>query len=282
MLDRRRLRRRHVERARDRDVERPAAPVEHARELADAPVRDGEGRAVVADVDDDLRAGRRGRVGCRRRRERAQQRERLEVDPGELDARPCLHASDVAVDELAVGDDEQHAPDGLPAPRRRARRAPASRAPPPRAGSAASPARGSGSRSRAASGRRCRRSRRCGRRCGCSRCRAARPSSAACASRRSSFERGGERLRCRAARRRRRRRRERLARDLHELRRAVRVRDPRGRDLRRADLQADEPALALRRRLLLLRRLRRLRALGRLRRLRRRRGFGFASFSSRF
>ena len=53
------------------------------------------------------------RVGARRRRERAQHRERLEVDARELDA--CLLAGEhVAVDELAVGDDEQHAPHGLP------------------------------------------------------------------------------------------------------------------------------------------------------------------------
>src|SRR4029079_16493917 len=55
------LRRRAVELTRDRDVERRAAPVEHARELADAPVRDGEGGAVVADRDDhERRVGGRG------------------------------------------------------------------------------------------------------------------------------------------------------------------------------------------------------------------------------
>ena len=52
-LERLDLARRHVERAGDRDVERPAAPLEHARELADAAVGDGERRAVVADRDGD-------------------------------------------------------------------------------------------------------------------------------------------------------------------------------------------------------------------------------------
>src|SRR5207248_7617192 len=58
-LDRLRFGRRDVERPRERDVERAAAPVEHARELARASVRDGEGRAVVADRDDDERGLRR-------------------------------------------------------------------------------------------------------------------------------------------------------------------------------------------------------------------------------
>ena len=54
-----------------------------------------------------------------------------------------------------------------------------------------------------------------------------------------------------------------IARHLQELRRPVRVGDPRRSDLRRADLQPDEPSLALRGSLLLLRRLGRLLALQR-------------------
>ena len=43
---------------------------------------------------------------------RTEQRKRLEVDPDDLQAR-LLARVDVAVDELAVGDDEEHAADGL-------------------------------------------------------------------------------------------------------------------------------------------------------------------------
>ena len=105
-LERLGLGRRAVELAGDRDVERRAAPVEHARELADAAVGDGEGRAVVADRDDDERRVGGRRVRRQRVAERAQQRERLEVDAGEPHA-GLLAGGDVAVDQLAVGDDEQ-------------------------------------------------------------------------------------------------------------------------------------------------------------------------------
>ena len=100
------LGRRAVELAGDRDVERRAAPVEHARELADAAVGDGKGRAVVADRDDDERRVRGRCVRRQRLAERAQQRERLEVDPRQPHA-GLLAGGDVAVDQLAVGDDEQ-------------------------------------------------------------------------------------------------------------------------------------------------------------------------------
>jgi len=43
----------------------------------------------------------------------AQHCERLEIDTGDADAR-LLAGEDVALDELAVGDDEQNAPNGLP------------------------------------------------------------------------------------------------------------------------------------------------------------------------
>ena len=73
-LDRLGLRGSEVEHAGERDVERRAAPGEDARELADAPVRDGEGRAVVADRDADepgvLGRGR-GRSGSPRARRSA-------------------------------------------------------------------------------------------------------------------------------------------------------------------------------------------------------------------
>ena len=100
-----------VERAGDRDVERRAAPVEHARELADAAVGDGEGRAVVADRDDDqCRVG--GQVILPRA---ASPRARSSANASRsipTSCRPALLAGvDVAVDELAVGDDEQDAAD---------------------------------------------------------------------------------------------------------------------------------------------------------------------------
>ena len=61
-----------------------------------------------------------GASARRRCRERAQHRERLEVDAGEPDA-GLPAREDVAVDELAVGDDEQNAPDVPgPSPGRRA------------------------------------------------------------------------------------------------------------------------------------------------------------------
>ena len=134
--------------------------------------------------------------------QRAQQRERLEVDPGQPHA-GLLAGGDVAVDQLAVGDDEQDPAHELAVvvgplaedvvvehgllDRNRQRLLGAV----------------SGSRSRAASGRRCRRSRRCGRRCGCWRCRAGRPGAEACACGRTpSAPRRA--ARARAARRRRR------------------------------------------------------------------------------
>ena len=61
----------------------------------------------MADVDDD-RGRARLRVLAARLREGPQQAEGLEVDAGELD--PRLAASgDVAIDQVAVGDDEQDA-----------------------------------------------------------------------------------------------------------------------------------------------------------------------------
>src|SRR6266404_6217164 len=112
MLERSRLRRRDVECARDRDGQVLSAPAEHACELADATVGDGERRTVMTDIDDDLSARRGRRVGRRRLGQRAQHGERLEVDAGDGDAR-FLAGEDVAFDELPVGDDEQYAPNGL-------------------------------------------------------------------------------------------------------------------------------------------------------------------------
>ena len=108
-LDRLCLRRCDVERARDRHVKSVSAPVEHARELARLAVRDGEGRAVVANRDDD-EGGLSRRVALfRRLTERAEERERLEVDPGKLDS-GLLAGGDIALDEVAVGNDEQDPP----------------------------------------------------------------------------------------------------------------------------------------------------------------------------
>src|SRR5437868_15547834 len=99
MLDRGRLGRCHVERTRERDRKALAAPAEHARELAGAPVGDRERGAVVTDVDDDLRSRRLRAVGRQRRGESAERSERLEVDATESDA-GLLARLDVTVDEL--------------------------------------------------------------------------------------------------------------------------------------------------------------------------------------
>ena len=62
----------------------------------------------MADGDGDERAALRARTRGRGLGDRAQERERLEVDADDLE--PGLPAGvDVAVDELAVGDDEQDA-----------------------------------------------------------------------------------------------------------------------------------------------------------------------------
>ena len=66
----------------------------------------------MADRDDDERRVGGRRVRRQRVAEGAQQRERLEVDAREPQA-GLLAGRDVAVDQLAVGDDEQDAPDEL-------------------------------------------------------------------------------------------------------------------------------------------------------------------------
>ena len=100
----------HVESLREPGVELGAAPLEDARELADAAVGDRERRAVVADRDGDDRR----LVAVGRRRERAEQSERLEVDPRERHAGETARL-DVALDELAMRDDEEDAPQALAA-----------------------------------------------------------------------------------------------------------------------------------------------------------------------
>ena len=103
--------RRQVEDARDRDVQGPAAPLEHARELAEAAVGDGEGAAVVADRDRDESAAvdpRQGLEVGRGLRQRAQERKRFEIDADDLETRLAAGIG-VAIDEVAVGDDEQDA-----------------------------------------------------------------------------------------------------------------------------------------------------------------------------
>src|SRR5438105_15896796 len=64
----------HLEGAGKTAVQLRAAPSEDARELAEAPVRDGESRALVADRNGD--ECRLGPIG--RRRDRAEKGERLE------------------------------------------------------------------------------------------------------------------------------------------------------------------------------------------------------------
>src|SRR3954452_23427901 len=105
-LDRLGLRRRAVQLAGNGDVKRLPAPVEHTRELAGAAIRDGEGRAGVADRDDDERRVRRAGILRLGLAERAQERERLEVDPRQPHA-GLLAGRDVTVDQLAIGDHEQ-------------------------------------------------------------------------------------------------------------------------------------------------------------------------------
>ena len=65
------------------------------------PDRDGDERTRSAAARSAVRGG-----------DGAQQRERLEVDPDDLEPRLAAGV-DVAVDELAVGDDEEHAPERL-------------------------------------------------------------------------------------------------------------------------------------------------------------------------
>src|SRR5207244_1021465 len=100
----------HTEDAGETGRELRAAPLEYARELADAAVRDRQGRAVVPDRDgDDCRL-----LAIARRRERPQKSERLEIDPGERQSREAA-GLDVALDEVAMRNDEQDAPQALAA-----------------------------------------------------------------------------------------------------------------------------------------------------------------------
>ena len=66
----------------------------------------------MPDRDGDERAPLGAAARVVRRGDCAQQRERFEVDPDDLEARLAA-GIDVAVDKLAVGDDEQHAPQRL-------------------------------------------------------------------------------------------------------------------------------------------------------------------------
>ena len=66
----------------------------------------------MADRDGDEGAALGVRARIVRRSDGAQERERLEVDPDDLQA-GLAAGVDVAVDELAVGDDEEHAPERL-------------------------------------------------------------------------------------------------------------------------------------------------------------------------
>jgi len=108
------LRGREIESPCDARVERGSTPVEDARELAGATVRDREGRPVVTDADDDESRGSGLGPVLRGGSERAKDRERLQVDPREPDA-GLLAGGGVTVDEVAVGDDEVGRDDRLAA-----------------------------------------------------------------------------------------------------------------------------------------------------------------------
>ncbi len=108
-LDRLDFARRLVQLPRDRDVERPSAPVQDACELAVLSAGHGDRGAVVADGDRDERApAGEGIAGCGKR---AKKRERLEIDADDLETRPATGLQ-VAVDDLAVRDDEKDPENG--------------------------------------------------------------------------------------------------------------------------------------------------------------------------
>ena len=101
-----RLVRGQAELAGDCGLELRAAPLEHAREVADDAVGDRERRAVVA--ESTPRRPRPCSSSARPRRDGAQQRERLEVDRRRARFRR-LAGRDVVVDRLAVGGGEEDA-----------------------------------------------------------------------------------------------------------------------------------------------------------------------------
>src|SRR3954447_26743370 len=100
------LRGREIEDSRDGDIECRASPVEHACELARHAVGDDERRPVMADRDDDDGGVLARRDRCRA--ERTEQREGLEIDADQLHAGHAAGAH-VALDEVAIGYDQQHA-----------------------------------------------------------------------------------------------------------------------------------------------------------------------------
>ena len=104
-LELRCLRSSHTQLALDRAGECRTAPLEDAREVADGAVGDGERRPVVANRDGNDCGLRRVRT-CRGHS--AQKRERLEVDPDQLDS-GLLAGGRVAVDRLAVGGNDEDA-----------------------------------------------------------------------------------------------------------------------------------------------------------------------------
>src|SRR5215211_1952453 len=112
-LDRFDLARREVERSGNGDVERPAAPLEDASELADAAVGDGEGGTIMADGDGDECTSFALGPADVRRRDRTEERERLQVDADDLESRLSTGV-DVPIHELPVGNDEEHAAERLP------------------------------------------------------------------------------------------------------------------------------------------------------------------------
>ena len=95
--------------ARQRGVDSCAAPVEHAREVADLSIGDGEDRTVVTDVHGHD-GGACRRVVLRRRAlgDGAQQGERLDIDADEIDMRDMACREEL-VDRIAIRGSEQDA-----------------------------------------------------------------------------------------------------------------------------------------------------------------------------
>ena len=118
-----------------------AAPLEDARELADAAVRDGQRRAVVPDRDGDERRLARDRPAARARGAERTPRGRSRRASGRRGGTPRRSARRARDARRRAGRAARAAPSS--SSRSRAR---GSRAPPRRAGSAAPPGRGSGSR----------------------------------------------------------------------------------------------------------------------------------------
>ena len=100
-----------VQLARYGDIERRAAPLEHAREFTDMPIRDGEGRTLVTDRNDDV-GGIRS-FSSRVRNQRPKQSESFEIDPNQTHS-GLFERHYIAIDQIAIGDHEKNATDEPP------------------------------------------------------------------------------------------------------------------------------------------------------------------------